>query len=65
MESNTVIKSADLEDPSEQWEAAKSDEAPLRSDDHPRSVANIAQWREYLPSDCVEAMIKDGWHRRV
>lgn len=59
-----MIKSADLGDPSEQWEA-KSDGAPLRSDDDPRSVANIAQWREYLPTDCVEAMIKDGWHRRV
>jgi hypothetical protein len=60
-----VIKSADLGDPFEKWKAAKSDEAPLRSDDDPRAVANIALWREYLPPDCVEAMIKDGWHRRV
>lgn len=60
-----MIKSADLGDPSEQWKAAKSDEVPLRSDDDPRSVANVAQWREYLPADCVEAMITDGWHRRV
>jgi hypothetical protein len=60
-----VIKSADPGDPFEQWKSAKSDEAPLRSGDDPRALANIAQWREYLPDDCVEAMIKDGWHRRV
>ena len=60
-----MIKTADLGDPFQQWKAAKSNEAPLRSDDDPRSVANITQWREYLPADCVEAMIKDGWHRRV
>jgi hypothetical protein len=60
-----VIKSAELEDPFAQWKAAKSDEAPLRIDNDPRALANIAQWREFLPADCVEAMIKDGWHRRV
>ena len=27
-----------------------------------RAVANIAEWSTYLPPDCVEAMIRDGWH---
>ena len=27
-----------------------------------RAVANIAEWSTYLPQDCVEAMIRDGWH---
>lgn len=27
-----------------------------------RAAANIATWREYLPEDCVTAMINDGWH---
>ncbi|MGA2777883.1 MAG: hypothetical protein ABSF94_10000 [Steroidobacteraceae bacterium] len=27
-----------------------------------RAAANIAVWREYLPEDCIRAMISDGWH---
>jgi hypothetical protein len=27
-----------------------------------RAAANIAAWREYLPEDCITAMISDGWH---
>jgi hypothetical protein len=27
-----------------------------------RASANIAQWRSYLPEDCVIAMISAGWH---
>ena len=30
-----------------------------------RAVANIAEWSTYLPRDCVDAMIKDGWHLTV
>jgi hypothetical protein len=30
-----------------------------------RSVRNIAQWRTYLPTDCVAAMIRQGWDRSV
>jgi len=26
-----------------------------------RAAANIAAWRSYLPEDCVNAMINDGW----
>jgi hypothetical protein len=27
-----------------------------------RSVYNISVWRSYLPSDCVDAMIRMGWN---
>lgn len=27
-----------------------------------RAAAIVADWRTYLPQDCVAAMIKDGWH---
>jgi hypothetical protein len=27
-----------------------------------RAAAIVADWRTYLPEDCVAAMIKDGWH---
>lgn len=30
--------------------------------DPARAAANIAQWRTYLAQDCVESMIKSGWH---
>jgi hypothetical protein len=26
-----------------------------------RAVANIREWRSYLPEDCVRCMIDDGW----
>jgi hypothetical protein len=28
-----------------------------------RSNRNIGSWREFLPEDCVAAMIKMGWDR--
>jgi len=30
-----------------------------------RAAANIAEWSTYLPTDCVAAMIRDGWHLTV
>jgi hypothetical protein len=27
-----------------------------------RAAAIVANWRTYLPEDCVAAMINDGWH---
>jgi len=27
-----------------------------------RAAANIADWLTYLPTNCVQAMVKDGWH---
>jgi hypothetical protein len=26
------------------------------------AAANIAQWKTYLPEDCVKAMMTGGWH---
>jgi len=31
--------------------------------DDARAAENIAEWRKYLPQDCIETMIKRGWHR--
>jgi hypothetical protein len=38
---------------------------PIKNNDDERAAANVAEWRKYLPEDCVESMIKDGWHRTV
>jgi len=27
-----------------------------------RAAAIIADWKSYLPEDCVKAMVSDGWH---
>lgn len=27
-----------------------------------RAARNVAEWKTYLPDDCVAAMINDGWH---
>ena len=27
-----------------------------------RAAAIIAEWKAYLPEDCVKAMVRDGWH---
>ena len=27
-----------------------------------RAAESIAAWMNYLPQDCVEAMVRDGWH---
>jgi hypothetical protein len=27
-----------------------------------RAATIIAQWKTYLPEDCVKAMMADGWH---
>ena len=29
------------------------------------AISNIEVWTSYLPSDCVQAMIKNGWHLTV
>jgi hypothetical protein len=28
-----------------------------------RAEANVKTWRTYLPADCVDTMIRMGWHR--
>jgi hypothetical protein len=30
-----------------------------------RAAENIRLWRSYLPEDCVETMIRMGWHLSV
>jgi hypothetical protein len=30
-----------------------------------RSALNISQWLTYLPQDCVDAMVRQGWDRSV
>jgi hypothetical protein len=30
-----------------------------------RAVAHIAEWSTYLPKDCVDAMVRGGWHLTV
>lgn len=27
-----------------------------------RAKRNVREWKSYLPDDCVEAMIRLGWH---
>jgi hypothetical protein len=34
---------------------------PLRAADAKRSVKNILEWNDYLPPDCVRAMVRLGW----
>jgi len=33
--------------------------------DAARAAENIRVWRSYLPQDCVDTMIKMGWHLSV
>ena len=30
-----------------------------------RAAKNLAEWKQYLPSDCVKAMVASGWHFTV
>jgi hypothetical protein len=39
--------------------------APVKLADGARAAENIAEWRKYLPEDCVDAMVKSGWHGTV
>jgi hypothetical protein len=31
--------------------------------EHARGDMNIANWMSYLPADCVQAMVRLGWHK--
>jgi hypothetical protein len=63
-----VINWADRS-PLEQWRsiraAARPNDSQFRGEATERAAANVEQWRQSLPADCVEAMVKDGWQRRV
>jgi hypothetical protein len=39
--------------------------AHIKPIDSARAAENIAEWRKYLPEDCVNAMVKAGWHGTV
>jgi hypothetical protein len=30
-----------------------------------RAAGNVLEWKQYLPADCVKAMIASGWHFTV
>ena len=30
-----------------------------------RAAKNVLEWKEYLPDDCVKAMMASGWHFTV
>jgi hypothetical protein len=38
-----------------------STEIPERAADVERSERNVRLWRSYLPTDCVNTMIRMGW----
>ena len=38
---------------------------PTKVIDSARAAENIAEWRKYLPEDCVNSMVKAGWHGTV
>ena len=35
---------------------------PIKAIDSARAAENIAEWRKYLPEDCVNSMVRAGWH---
>lgn len=39
--------------------------AHIKPIDSARAAENIVEWRTYLPEDCVNAMVKAGWHGTV
>jgi hypothetical protein len=40
-------------------------DAEISEADLARAAENIRIWRSYLPEDCVDTMIKMGWHLSV
>jgi hypothetical protein len=35
----------------------------MKTIDSVRAAENVRLWNSYLPEDCVNTMIKMGWHR--
>jgi hypothetical protein len=53
----SLFASSGLAFPNPDWaESIKPTDAEIK-----RAVANIREWRSYLPDACVTAMIEDGW----
>ncbi len=44
--------------------ARRSGKEPSAAEDT-RAAQNVAEWRTFLPKECVHLMVKDGWHRTV
>jgi hypothetical protein len=45
----------------ESWDAPARACVGVSNADVVRSEENILRWMEYLPQDCIEAMIHMGW----
>jgi hypothetical protein len=45
----------------ESLETAAPVESAVSADDIARSEENILRWMQYLPTDCIKAMIRMGW----
>ncbi len=45
------------------WDDATVVAERSTTDDGARSARIIRLWRSYLPEDCVNTMVKMGWHR--
>jgi hypothetical protein len=58
---NGMARSDASEIPHDELEAYEV-RGPIDSAAAARAAANIADWRGYLPEECVKAMIRDGWH---
>jgi hypothetical protein len=60
MDSNAVCPAAEVR--------SRSRESDARSEDDDceevsaRAEQNVREWRTYLPPECVESMIRMGWH---
>jgi len=51
----------ELQQDSSDFTAPSGRQADDYDDDATRSRKNILQWQSYLPSDCIETMIRMGW----
>jgi hypothetical protein len=47
--------------PPDSAEYCVSSEISVDAEESIRSRRNIAEWRSYLPKDCVDRMIEMGW----
>ena len=45
--------------------ALKAQSTTRNSSEISHSEKNVAQWLTYLPTDCVAAMVRQGWERSV
>jgi hypothetical protein len=58
--SNLAATVQDL--PESPWLGAALSAMSLTHAEHVHSEANVCLWRSYLPADCVNKMIAQGWH---